>query len=107
MLAILISELERRGCEAILGFYGDHLPSLPDAFGHFGFDEPHSDYVIWPHGAAPPQRCDLPAHRLGRVIVDQVLGPEAGAAPRLPLRSHAPEFAEGAVRSDSAVGVPD
>jgi hypothetical protein len=107
MLAILISELERRRSGAILGFYGDHLPSLSGAFAHFGFDQPHSDYVIWPQGTAPPQRCDLPAHRLGRVIVDRVLGPDAEAAARLPPSSLAPKFADAAVKTDAAVGVPD
>ena len=79
MLGILMSGLERRRDGAILGFYGDHLPSLPRAFEHFGFTEPHSDYVIWPQGATPSLRCDLAAHRLGRLIVDRVLGDEPGS----------------------------
>jgi hypothetical protein len=107
MLGILTSELEQRRCGATLGFYGDHLPSLPGAFAHFGFDEPHSDYVIWAEDDAPPRRCDLPAHRLGRLIVDRVLGPKADEASRLASPSHAPEFAEQAVKGGSAVGVPD
>jgi hypothetical protein len=79
MLGILMSGLEQRRNGAVLGFYGDHLPSLPQAFEHFGFTEPHSDYVIWRQGGAQPLQRDLPAHRLGRLIVDQVLGasPEA------------------------------
>jgi len=77
MLGILMSGLRQRRCGAILGFYGDHLPSLPRAFEHFGFAEPHSDYVVWPTGAAPPVRRDLPAHRLGRIIVDRALGAAA------------------------------
>jgi hypothetical protein len=32
--------------------------------------------VVWLQGGAQPLRRDLPAHRLGRIIVDQVLGPE-------------------------------
>ena len=80
MLAILTSGLEQRRGYAMLGFYGDHLPSLPHAFEHFGFTEPHSDYVIWPGGAAPPLRRDLPAHDLGRIIVDRALGAEWDAA---------------------------
>jgi hypothetical protein len=74
MLGILMSGLEQRRDGAILGFYGDHLPSLPQAFEHFGFAEPHSDYVVWRQGGAQPLRRDLPAHRLGRLIVDQMLG---------------------------------
>jgi hypothetical protein len=80
MLGILMSGLEQRRNGAILGFYGDHLPSLPQAFEHFGFAEPHSDYVVWRQGGAQPHRSDLPAHRLGRLIVDQVLGAEPESA---------------------------
>lgn len=73
MLQILIDGLERRGAPAVLAFYGDHLPSLSAAFAHFGFAEGSSDYVIWPgHGAS--MRRDLPAHRLGRTVVDAALG---------------------------------
>jgi sulfatase-like protein len=80
MLAILMSGLRQRRCGALLGFYGDHLPSLPQAFEHFGFAEPHSDYAIWPGNSAPLRR-DLPAHDLGRLVVDRVLGGAADAAP--------------------------
>jgi hypothetical protein len=107
MLGILTSELEQRRCGAILGFYGDHLPSLGEAFAHFGFDEPHSDYVIWAADGAAPRRCDLPAHRLGRVIVDRVLGPETGSAPGLAPSSGASDLAAGTAENRYAVGVPD
>jgi hypothetical protein len=107
MLGILTSELEQRRCGATLGFYGDHLPSLGEAFAHFGFDEPHSDYVIWAEDDAAARRCDLPAHRLGRVIVDRVLGPEADAASRLPPSSDMPEFAEETLKGGDSVGMPD
>jgi len=84
MLQILLSELQRRHRDAVLAFYGDHLPSLPHAFRHFGFDEWSSDYAIWP-GDGAPQRRDLEAHELGRLIVDRVLGPadHGDAAPAL------------------------
>ena len=86
MLQILMAGIEQRRVPSVLGFYGDHLPSLPLAYAHFGFDEPHSDYVIWPGepGMPPPRHCDLPAHRLGAVIVDALLGAEpAAASPQL------------------------
>jgi len=84
MLRILMAGLEEQGSPAVLGFYGDHLPSLPQAYAHFGFDEPHSDYVVWPGETdIAPRRCDLPAHRLGAVIVDALLGPETAAAAAL------------------------
>jgi|HubBroStandDraft_4_1064222.scaffolds.fasta_scaffold29432_3 hypothetical protein len=80
MLQVLMEGIQQRRSPAVLGFYGDHLPSLPQAYAHFGFDEPHSDYAIWPGEAGiPTRRCDLPAHRLGAVIVDALLGAEAPA----------------------------
>jgi phosphoglycerol transferase MdoB-like AlkP superfamily enzyme len=80
MLQILVDGLEQRGSHGTLAFYGDHLPSMPQVFGYFGFDEPHSDYVIWPGNRVAPRRVDLPAHRLGRVVVDAVLGESDGYA---------------------------
>lgn len=74
MLQILMEGLEERRGDGTLAFYGDHLPSFPHAFRYFGFDEPHSDYVIWPGTGAAPARIDLPAHHLGRAVVDLVLG---------------------------------
>jgi hypothetical protein len=70
MLEILVEGLERRRRDAVLAFYGDHLPSLPLAFDHFGFEEWASDYVLWPGAAMPPRRLDLPAHRLPQLIRD-------------------------------------
>ena len=80
MLSVLMDGLVRRGSPAVLAFYGDHLPSLSGAFRHFGFEDSSSDYAVWP-GSGTPQRHDLPAHQLGRLIVDAVLG----AAPSLDL----------------------
>ncbi len=81
MLRILMSGLERRGAPAVLGFYGDHLPSLSTAFRHFGFAETSSDYAIWQAGGSfVPQRRDLPAHRLGRIVVDAAVGTDDDAS---------------------------
>jgi phosphoglycerol transferase MdoB-like AlkP superfamily enzyme len=74
MLRLLVAGLERRRSPSVLAFYGDHLPSLSRAFQHFGFAETASDYVIWPSAGAPAQSRDLPAHQLGRLAVDRVLG---------------------------------
>jgi hypothetical protein len=78
MLRILMDGLKNRG--ATLGFYGDHLPSLGATFEHFGFDEPHADYVVWP-GIGEPQPRDLPAHELLRFIVDTALAAPAARCP--------------------------
>jgi phosphoglycerol transferase MdoB-like AlkP superfamily enzyme len=86
MLRILLSGLQRRHCEGVLSFYGDHLPSLPDAFRHFGFEEAGSDYVMWRAGETARQQLDLPAHRLPRVVIDALRATgaiEAQGAPAL------------------------
>ena len=70
MLQILVSGLQQRHREAVLAFYGDHLPSLPHAFRHFGFDEWGTDYVLWRGAASPARQLDLPAYRLPRLIMD-------------------------------------
>jgi hypothetical protein len=70
MLQALMAGLSRRGSDAVLGFYGDHLPSLPRVFERLGFDDWRSDYVIWAAAGGIAQCRDLVAHDLGRSIVD-------------------------------------
>jgi hypothetical protein len=70
MLQILLTGLQQRNGEGVLAFYGDHLPSLPNVFRHFGFDEVGSDYVVWRGSAGETRQLDLPAHRLPCVLVD-------------------------------------
>lgn len=84
MLQILMSGLRQRDERAVLGFYGDHLPSLPQAFGHFGFDEWDSDYVVWRPAAPQPRKLDLPAYRLPRLLMGALreTGEPAGEARR-------------------------
>jgi hypothetical protein len=70
MLQILLSEVQHRHPDGVLAFYGDHLPSLPRAFHHFGFDEWGSDYVVRHETVSPSRNLDLPAHRLPKIIID-------------------------------------
>jgi hypothetical protein len=70
MLEILLTRLQHRRCEGVLSFYGDHLPSLPNAFRHFGFEEVGSDYVVWRPGETSTQQLNLPAHRLPGVVIE-------------------------------------
>ena len=72
MLQILVGELERRDQPAILAFFGDHLPSLPRVFAHFGFAEASTDYVIW-NGGGLAERRDIPAHQLGEFVIGAAL----------------------------------
>ncbi len=80
MLRILLDELGARRRNAVFGFYGDHLPSLPDAFGHFGFDDWASDYLLIDGVAPHARRLDLPAHALPGMILDRLR--ERGAIER-------------------------
>jgi sulfatase-like protein len=73
MLRRLIAGLEQRRSDALLGWYGDHLPSLPLALRHFGLDDWASDYAVWSAGTQPSLRRDLAARELGRLLVDGVL----------------------------------
>ncbi|MBV8736175.1 MAG: LTA synthase family protein [Alphaproteobacteria bacterium] len=72
MLGILLEELGARRDNAVLGFYGDHLPSLPDAFEHLGFDDWASDYILVDGTVSRPRRLDLAAHMLPRLILDRL-----------------------------------
>ena len=78
LLRRLVEWRERRHPEAVLGFYGDHLPSLPRAFAHLGFTDWRSDYAIWTGVADLSQRRDLAAHELGRFLVDRALAQRNG-----------------------------
>ena len=57
MLRILMAGLQRRGEAPVLGVL--RRPPAEPAAGirHFGFDEPHADYVIWTGGGMPERPC--------------------------------------------------
>jgi hypothetical protein len=71
MLELLIGAFGG-GRPALVGFYGDHLPSLPQVFDSMGFEDPRTDYVIWRGDGGPPQRQDLAAHELPRAMLGSV-----------------------------------
>jgi Sulfatase len=72
MLRILAEGLGPRGRDGMLGFYGDHQPSLPEAFSHFSFNEWASDYILVDGLASSARRLDMPAAHLPRVILDRL-----------------------------------
>ena len=82
MLAILLDELGPSRRDAVFSFYGDHLPSLPHAFAHFGFDDWASDYVLVDGAAPHGRRVDLPAHLLPWMILDRLEERRAIKRPR-------------------------
>jgi hypothetical protein len=86
MIQILVDGLARRGDGAVLGLYGDHLPSLPREFARLGFDDWRSDYAIWSADGISRRR-DLAAHELGRAIVEAA-APEATARDAVVAEPH-------------------
>jgi hypothetical protein len=83
MLQILMDDLGGNRKNGILAFYGDHLPSLPHAFAHFGFDEWGSDYVLWRGDRSRQHRLDLPAYRLPEVITETLSEKGAIGSPQV------------------------
>jgi len=72
MLRILAEELGPQGRDGLLGFYGDHQPSLPETFNYFSFNEWESDYVLVDGGASSARRIDMPAFHLPHVVLDRL-----------------------------------
>ncbi len=54
---------------ALLGFYGDHLPSLPEVYDAVGFDDPRTDYFVWHPSGASGRARDLAAHQLPAAVL--------------------------------------
>ncbi|HVV27650.1 MAG TPA: LTA synthase family protein [Rhizomicrobium sp.] len=82
MIAMLTSALAQRG-EGMLGFYGDHMPSLPRGFSGLGFAETSTDYFLWRPGGALPARADIAAHDLPAAIIKFLSAPSARPAAQL------------------------
>jgi hypothetical protein len=47
MFGLLRQTLQAQPAPAVLGFYGDHLPSFPTVYPKLGFTDAASDYLIW------------------------------------------------------------
>jgi hypothetical protein len=80
LLRRLVVGLRQRNSDALLGWYGDHLPSLPRALAHFGVEDWASDYAVWSALPGNPLSRDLAAVDLGRLMVDRVLAPHRNAS---------------------------
>lgn len=72
LVADLTRTLKRRPRPGVFCLFGDHLPSLPDAFARAGFDDERSDYVVWRTSGNQPRRLDTSADVLGRLLLDAV-----------------------------------
>jgi phosphoglycerol transferase MdoB-like AlkP superfamily enzyme len=71
MLALLTPAFRNAG-RGLLGFYGDHLPSLPTVFDALGFSDPRTDYFIWHPERGPSEQRDLAAHQLPDAVLARV-----------------------------------
>lgn len=54
---------------SVLCAYGDHVPSMPAVYAARRFDDPRTDYVVWRKGASEAREADLPAERLGALVL--------------------------------------
>jgi hypothetical protein len=81
MIAKVVRELNAHPSSGVLCLYGDHLPTLPDAFKASGFEDARTDYFIWRKGGAVPQRMDTSADMLARLMLDATLATESRQAP--------------------------
>ncbi len=74
MLSALTGFLASRERPAVLCFYGDHMPSLPDVYYRLGYDDPRTDYFVWTNGnTTSPVALDVPVEVLGRLVLDSGL----------------------------------
>ena len=87
--ADLLDGLERRGRPAVLGFYGDHLPSLPQRLRAFRLRRGIERLRGLVARTARRSGGTSQSHELGRIIVDGVLGADRSRRrrPRVALAS--------------------
>ena len=76
MLPILMNGLPS---DAVLAVFGDHQPSLPEAFKALGFTDQRTDYAVWRAGAGAGVSRDIAAEDLPGVLLQYF-----GAHARLP-----------------------
>jgi hypothetical protein len=69
MIARLTAALEQDGRNGLLGFYGDHMPSLPRAFAALGFEDSDTDYFLWRPRGVGPSRNDIAAEGLPHALL--------------------------------------
>ena len=82
LVARITDELTARKQEGVFCLYGDHLPSLPDAFRAAQFDDPRTDYLVWRKGGATPRPLDTSADVLGRLLLHAAFSPQALESPQ-------------------------
>jgi len=76
-MADIARYLGGRDRPGVMCVYGDHLPSLPNAFRAAGFHDTETDYLVWSTTPAPAVEIDIAAEMLGRMVLDVALDPRA------------------------------
>lgn len=69
MLGELATLCRETGRDALLCFYGDHVPSMPRVYAARDFHDGRSDYLIWRFGGPPGPTAPLAAEQLGRRLL--------------------------------------
>ncbi len=74
MLGTLMQALRASPRPGLLGWYGDHVPAMPDVYERLGAPAGHSHYALWATGATAarqPNRRDLQASMLGAALLER------------------------------------
>jgi hypothetical protein len=65
--------------EVCFCWYGDHVPSMPDVYDHIGFNDSHTNYLIWSKVENPATNQPLAVESLGKLLLSCAL-PETETA---------------------------
>ncbi|WP_395022679.1 LTA synthase family protein [Dongia sp.] len=82
LVARVTTKLASRRSDGVFCLYGDHLPSLPNAFRTAHFEDPRTDYLVWRKGGATPRLLDTSADVLGQLMLHAAFSPQALESPQ-------------------------
>lgn len=70
MLGALVAHLRAIDDGGVLCWYGDHVPSMPRVYAANGFEDGHSDYLIWRNGADRGEPQTVAADELAQRLLE-------------------------------------
>lgn len=83
MLGMLRDTLLGQPNEALLCFFGDHVPILPEVYQAIGAPAGDTDYLVWSNRRQPgSQACPIRVEALSSALLAQAQAPAASARPR-------------------------
>jgi len=81
MLGMLRETLLSHPNEALLCFFGDHVPILPEVYQAVGAPAGDTDYLIWSNRRQPgSQACPIAVHKLSSALLAHAQAPAQGQA---------------------------